>query len=710
MASSRSLGTLTLDLIARVGGFSQGMDQAARAADTRARQIDRTFAKLRNSLLGVFSVAGGIAVVKSIVSNAIALGDELDKIRVKSDITGRAASELAHAFHMADLSTEDLTKSLKTQKQFLSEAATGGKEQLKTLRALGLEYSNLKGLAVDQQFELIAERISQLKDVQDKTRASTDIFGKSGESLLPMFERGAAGIKAAREEAVLLGKSLSDEQIDALAAADDSIKRLTSSWEGFATSLVAKVAPGLTKVLDALNKIQQVKGPSLEKSLLQAGLTNPILGIGGLILGAGRKPIGSSPTPGGRGAVQGSSAGANAAVGFAAADAASKAGEATRKAMEDLQKMEADLKKQIALFGLTGEAAKLAYDIAHGAFAGAGKAKQQELIQYARELDALQATADAKKEAAEAATKAAAEQVAAQESLQKAFESQEDALLRQLVLTAEATELEQLRYEINSGGLQKLTDGQKEWLKLLAADVDAVQARVEAEKDFQDLLEEGRSIAESLRTPLEVYQDSIRELNHLVDAGAISWNTYGRAVAVAQDELDDATNTFHFMEEAARGTQDILADGLFGAMQGEIDNIGKSFLKMLNQLVAQALAADLTKKLFGEGGKGGLLDKGLNLLSGFFGGGKAGGGAVSSGTMYRVNETGVESLRIPGRQDYLMTGSYAGEVIPANRTGSSRGGNTTQNIVVQGMPTQRTARQMAIEESRRQRIATARLA
>ena len=40
--ASRSLGTLTLDLIARIGGFEQGMDRAARTATNRMGQIERS--------------------------------------------------------------------------------------------------------------------------------------------------------------------------------------------------------------------------------------------------------------------------------------------------------------------------------------------------------------------------------------------------------------------------------------------------------------------------------------------------------------------------------------------------------------------------------------------------------------------------------------------------------------------------------------------
>src|SRR5690606_2897366 len=128
-------------------------------------------------------------------------------------------------------------------------------------------------------------------------------------------------------------------------------------------------------------------------------------------------------------------------------------------------------------------------------------------------------------------------------------------------------------------------------------------------------------------------------------------------------------------------------------------------IKMINQLVAQALAADLATKLFGTDMKGGgWLDGAIRFGAGLFGGGKAGGGHAAAGTLYRVNEHGMEGLSIPGREDYLMMGSRGGQVVSAGQIG--RGGvSLTQNIAVSGRVDQRTARQMELESAGRMRMA-----
>lgn len=85
---------------------------------------------------------------------------------------------------------------------------------------------------------------------------------------------------------------------------------------------------------------------------------------------------------------------------------------------------------------------------------------------------------------------------------------------------------------------------------------------------------------------------------------------------------------------------------------------------------------------------GGWLDSLFGFVSTFFGGGRAVGGPVLAGGMYRVNENGPEMLSI-GRDDYLMMGNRSGHVTPASRSTSS--GGTIINVAVQPTSSRRTA-------------------
>ena len=66
-----------------------------------------------------------------------------------------------------------------------------------------------------------------------------------------------------------------------------------------------------------------------------------------------------------------------------------------------------------------------------------------------------------------------------------------------------------------------------------------MKRRAELEKN-NDLMEEGRRLAEQMRTPHEKYADTIKRLNELLSGGAITQETFGRALADAQDKLASA--------------------------------------------------------------------------------------------------------------------------------------------------------------------------
>lgn len=140
-------------------------------------------------------------------------------------------------------------------------------------------------------------------------------------------------------------------------------------------------------------------------------------------------------------------------------------------------------------------------------------------------------------------------------------------------------------------------------------------------------------------------------------------------------EMDD------FAKNAAQNVQRYLGDQFVNIMEGNFKSVGDSFIGMINRMVAEALAADLVRSLFGAkgGGEGsGLLGTALSWIGGFMGGGRATGGGVMPGGIYPVTELGEpELLRMSGR-NYLMVPD-AGLVEPMGRAQSGKTVTITVN-------------------------------
>jgi hypothetical protein len=95
------------------------------------------------------------------------------------------------------------------------EAAKGSADAQRNLALLGLSLADLDGLSPDEQFKLIADRLSRIEDPTIRAAMAMEFFGRSGTTLLPMLVNGAAGIDAFAAQARALGLVMSTENAEA---------------------------------------------------------------------------------------------------------------------------------------------------------------------------------------------------------------------------------------------------------------------------------------------------------------------------------------------------------------------------------------------------------------------------------------------------------------------------------------------------------------
>lgn len=270
---------------------------------------------------------------------------------------------------------------------------------------------------------------------------------------------------------------------------------------------------------------------------------------------------------------------------------------------------------------------------------------------------------------------------------EKDFEAAEKYILA-LRETADArnnlNNYEKLALDLENGKVV-LTDKQLEQAKELALQADE---RVYREKQLNEelayrtsLYDEARSLAEAVLTPTEKWVKQVERLNELSAAGVLDQETYSRTVKKYYKDLTDETDSFALNFQ--KNVQDMIGNTLVQGLSGSFKDIAASFLKMLLQMEAQAAAANFMRLLTGEGEVkssflGGLVSKAGSWISSLIPG-RATGGPVAGGSLYRVNELGPELLSYGG-SDYLMMGGSGGYVKPlgaATTEQRSGAGNVT---------------------------------
>jgi len=144
------------------------------------------------------------------------MGDQIAKMARRTGMSTEALSELSYAASRSGTTVEALENSLRRMQRTIYDAGEGLSTAVDGLANLGLSLGELQGLKPEEQFKLMAQRLSEIEDPTTRAAMAMVLFGRSGTALLPMFEKGAAGIEELQAAARRLGLTISQE--DAAAA------------------------------------------------------------------------------------------------------------------------------------------------------------------------------------------------------------------------------------------------------------------------------------------------------------------------------------------------------------------------------------------------------------------------------------------------------------------------------------------------------------
>lgn len=360
-----------------------------------------------------------------------------------------------------------------------------------------------------------------------------------------------------------------------------------------------------------------------------------------------RGPIAASPTAAAS-APKPVAGPADAAALAGAEEQRKRAADAYKRAVQEANRYLENLKQQLrATKDLTVEETVL-MDLREGRIKAAGGVTEQQLIALAREIDQRRQA----KELLEAENKAREEAARLNRRTIEAVEQEADAIAQQN---------QSLREQIEEIGknAREVADLRAKRLEHAAAIEEETAAM---------LRNAGASDAE-----VAARERKARLLR-------------GQASLVREEAEKAAADLDDFAKNAAENIQRYLGESFAQIMEGNFKDIEKSFVSMINRMVAEALAADLSRALFGSlaGGEGGgLLGSAAKYVGGLFGsifgGGRASGGSTTPGLLHPIVELGEPEVLTMGDRRYLVT-PEAGVVEPLRERSAGVGRNVTINI------------------------------
>ena len=276
--AGKSLGTLTIDLVAKVGGFVSGMDKAERASAKWSKQVQDDVAKSSAALAGIgaAAIAAGLAVGASgfqLLKSTSRQIAETDRWAKSLQLSTQELLAWQFAAEKAGVSGDQMADIFKDIGDKIGDAVLNKSgEAVDALNALRLSAEKLSKVSPDKQLLAIGESLEKISTNAEKTTI-LESLGNDLSKLLPLFDNNNQKLKQFIDLAKDYGVAPDPSSIDDLV----KVNQLFEDMEAQVAGLKIEIAAGLAKV-----DLTPLQG-SLDK--LHDVLTDPLVlqGISDLV-------------------------------------------------------------------------------------------------------------------------------------------------------------------------------------------------------------------------------------------------------------------------------------------------------------------------------------------------------------------------------------------------------------------------------------------
>ncbi|WP_375591603.1 phage tail tape measure C-terminal domain-containing protein [Chitiniphilus eburneus] len=250
--STRSLGTLTLDLVARLGGFEEGMDKAARISRQRLKQIQDEAAKV-----GAF-IGGGLAAIATVgfavvIHGSIASAKEIANL---SRLAGASAEEfqrLAAGANFVGIQQEKLADIFKDTQDKVGEFLRTGGGELKDFfkdvaPQVGVTAEQFAKLSGPESLQLFFSSLEKANLGQKEMVFYMESIADEASALIPLLADNGKGFQQIGDVAQKMGAILDEDGIQKANEFNASLAIIKMSSVGLSNQISAQLLPLMNDV------------------------------------------------------------------------------------------------------------------------------------------------------------------------------------------------------------------------------------------------------------------------------------------------------------------------------------------------------------------------------------------------------------------------------------------------------------------------------
>lgn len=240
--------------------------QANDRATTTLRRVSGETGKFERKLrglkaaagaaLGVFATGAAVRGLARLTAEGLRSADSLGKQADRLGIAAKNLQAYRNAADLAGVSQTELEKGLGRLNRNIGDVKNGlitdSSPVFKAFEKLGVTLADLNSQSPEQVFERLVEKLGAIDDTATQGALAMQLFGRSGQQLLTLFNGGLEGIEESRKLLEDLGLSI--DRIDAgkVEAANDAMTRLGQVSAAAKERLAVELAPAIEAIFTRL--------------------------------------------------------------------------------------------------------------------------------------------------------------------------------------------------------------------------------------------------------------------------------------------------------------------------------------------------------------------------------------------------------------------------------------------------------------------------
>lgn len=268
-----NLGTLTLNLVAQTGSYTQGLQRAERQTEQSTENMAESFNLVGSSVAALSGLIAGISVasITALASEAINTGNEIKKLADLSNASTQQFQYYAVGAKTAGIELEQFADQMKDMQDRIGEfQQTGGGPLVDFFTNIaplvGVTIDQFQKLSGPDAIQLFYSSLQKVFATENDIKFYMEAIISDSSKLIPLLRDGGKGFKEWGDRAKEAGAIMSDSMIQQMSEAKVNLQTYDLQWQGLKTTLINEALPAITGVIkniDVLTSVLTVGGAFL---------------------------------------------------------------------------------------------------------------------------------------------------------------------------------------------------------------------------------------------------------------------------------------------------------------------------------------------------------------------------------------------------------------------------------------------------------------